>query len=608
MQAVILAAGKGTRFKEMTAEKPKCMVEVNGETLIHRLLRQLDTLDLQRIVIVAGYKAEVLRQHVSSFSFETPVEFIINDTFDRANNIISVQKASQVLRGDDSLMFESDLIFADGVLKKLTETAQTDFAVVSPFQTWMDGTCVRVDNADNIVAFVPKDEINPTNTFGLLKTVNVYRLSAAYSATKFLPYLDAQVAAFGGNSYYETVLGTLASIDSTGLKAIELSPDDWYETDDIQDLHIADIKFCTDPIQKMRAMSARFGGYWRFPSVHDYAYLVNPFFPPQTMINEFHANLTRLIVDYPSGLKVNSGLIAKYYGLNPEYAVVGNGAAELIKVMLQQENGRIGVIRPTFEEYPNRVAADQLVYMDTASNGYSYTVNDIERFFGDKELSTLIVINPDNPSGNYLTHRELIELCRWTAGRGIKLVIDESFSDFANLEPVTSMLDNSLLMEFTGLTVIKSISKSFGVPGVRLGILASGDASLIASIKQEVSIWNINSFGEFFLQILEKYKGDYQKGLDQFYEVRDALGDGLGNLDFVDVLPSQANYFMLRLKNDVTAADLGSFLLRTHSILIKDLTEKHGIEGQYVRVAVKTSAENEELLMAMKEFVAEGKD
>lgn len=604
MQAVILAAGKGTRFKEMTAEKPKCMVEVNGETLIHRLLRQLDGLNLARIVIVAGYKAEVLKQHLATFSFGTPIEFIINDTFDHANNIISVQKAAKVLANDDTLMFESDLIVSDSAIEQLTAPQASDFAVVSPLQSWMDGTCVRIDDEGHIVNFVPKNQVDRKHTSGLFKTVNVYRLSAEYSRTKFVPYLEAQVVAFGGNSYYETVLGTLVAIDPTGLRAVELSPDDWYETDDVQDLHIAEIKFCPDPIKKMQAMSARFGGYWRFPSVHDYAYLVNPFFPPQAMIDEFHENLTHLIADYPSGLKVNSGLIAKYYALDSAQTVVGNGAAELIKVVLNQATGNVGVIRPTFEEYPNRLPATRLVFMDTAAQGYSYHASDIEQFFANRSISTLIVINPDNPTGNYLTHAELLSLCKWTAERSITLIVDESFSDFANAEPVTSMLDRELLNQYPHLVVIKSISKSFGVPGVRLGILASGDLALIQSIKRAVSIWNINSFGEFFLQIIEKYKGDYKKGLARFYAVRDEMAAGLSNLDFVDVFPSQANYFMLRLKNHVTAADLGAYLLQAHSLLIKDLTTKHGIEGQYVRVAVKTRAENDELISAMREFAA----
>ena len=129
---------------------------------------------------------------------------------------------------------------------------------------------------------------------------------------------------------------------------------------------------------------------------------------------------------------------------------------------------------------------------------------DLISYFSDKDISTLVLINPDNPTGSYIPKEGLLRLIEWTKENGVKLVVDESFADFAD-EPDNTLIDEAVINDNPHLFVMKSISKSFGVPGLRLGVLVSSDADAISSIKKDVSIWNINSFGEFYLQIYEKY-------------------------------------------------------------------------------------------------------
>ena len=116
MQAVILAAGMGKRLKSLTANNTKCMVKVNGVTLIERMLRQLDRLKLRRIVIVVGYQGQKLITFISTLDVETPIEYIDNPIYDKTNNIYSLALARGALVEDDTLLLESDLIFADGTL------------------------------------------------------------------------------------------------------------------------------------------------------------------------------------------------------------------------------------------------------------------------------------------------------------------------------------------------------------------------------------------------------------------------------------------------------------------------------------------------------------
>ena len=145
-----------------------------------------------------------------------------------------------------------------------------------------------------------------------------------------------------------------------------------------------------------------------------------------------------------------------------------------------------------------------------------------------------------------------------------------------------------VLQECPGLIVVKSISKSFGVPGIRLGVLVANDTELIANMKKDVSIWNINSFGEFYMQILEKYQKDYAYAMQRFKTDRAMYVEELNKIENLRVIPTQANYVMCEVLGGHTAKSLTEVLLDKYNIFIKDLSTKDGINGEYVRLAVRT--------------------
>lgn len=153
MQAIILAAGMGKRLGEYTKNCTKCMVPVNGVTLIDRLLGQLSKLGLNRIVIVVGYKGKELIDYVGKEYMGLKIEYIKNLIYDRTNNIYSLALAKQHLQEDDSLLIESDLIYDDGIFDLLINNPHPNLALVAKYETWMDGTMVRIDEDNNIVNF-----------------------------------------------------------------------------------------------------------------------------------------------------------------------------------------------------------------------------------------------------------------------------------------------------------------------------------------------------------------------------------------------------------------------------------------------------------------------
>ena len=603
MQAIILAAGMGKRLKELTQNNTKCMVKVNGVTLIDRMLHQIEKHHLSRIVIVVGYEGQKLIDYIATLDIKTPIVYVENPIYDKTNNIYSLALAKDWLVKEDTLLFESDLIFEDAVLDALVSDPRDTLALVDKYESWMDGTCVKIAPDDSIEAFVPGKKFKFEEIKEYYKTVNLYKFSKHFSVTHYVPFLDAYQSALGQNEYYEQVLRVITMLDDPEIKAKRLEGQRWYEIDDIQDLDIAESIFSPDEDERVKLLQSRYGGYWRYPKLLDFCYLVNPYFPPAKMKDELRASFDTLLTEYPSGMRVNSLLAAKNFGVHQENILVGNGAAELIKSLMSFIAGKTGFVRPTFDEYPNRYAREDSVDFIPDNRDYAYTAEDLIAYFDDKEICNLIIVNPDNPSGNYIPKTGLLRLIEWAKQKGIRLVIDESFADFAD-EPDNTLIDQEILSDNPHLFVMKSISKSYGVPGLRLGVLASGDAETIAKMKKDVAIWNINSFGEFYMQIEEKYKKDYAVALIRIRAERERFQEELAKIRGFRVIPSQANYVMVELDDDISPKDLLKRLLIKHNLLIKELTTK--TKGRnYLRLAVRNKEDNDVLIAALKEETGE---
>lgn len=605
MQAIILAAGMGRRLGDYTRDNTKCMLPVGGVRLIDRMLTQLSALNLQRVVIVTGYKAANLTAHIGHrYDDRLRIEYVYNPDYDKTNNIYSLFLARQKMQEDDTLLLESDLIFEDSLLQLITADARPNLALVAKYETWMDGTMVRLDADDNIVSFVTKQAFRYEHVDTYYKTVNIYKFSREFSRQRYVPFLEAYCRAVGYNEYYEQVLRVITFLSSDELKALPIGSRKWYEIDDAQDRDIAETIFSEGPDQ-LRRYARRYGGHWRFPQMLDFCYLVNPYFPTPRMHEEMRANFSRLLCEYPSGQGVNDLLGGKCFGLREQYVAVGNGAAELIKALMEILPGRLGLTLPTFQEYPNRRSkADVVAFVPKEEGGYRYTAEDLKAFFGQQDISTLLLINPDNPSGNYIPQRDVVELARWCEARGVRLIVDESFVDFA-ADPAganATLLQNELLQQHPKLVVLKSISKSYGVPGLRLGLLASSDEELLTAVRRNLSIWNINSFAEFFLQIYNKYTAAYERACELFRQERARFEADLKQIVWLETYPSQANYFLCHVNPAVISSTrLAQRLLSEHNILIKDCDTKSGLEGRnYIRIAVRNEADNKRLVAALK--------
>ena len=608
MQAIILAAGMGRRLGDLTKENTKCMVPVNGVRLIDRLLGQLSGLSLKRVIIVVGYKGQELKDYIGHrYDDQLKIAYAENPIYDKTNNIYSLSLVKQQLQEDDTLLIESDLIFSDSLFQMIIADPYPNLALVAKYESWMDGTMVRLDADNNIVNFVPKKAFKYEDIDSYYKTVNIYKFSRDFSQQKYVPFLEAYCHALGNNEYYEQVLRVITLLDHAELKALPIGNEKWYEIDDIQDLDIAETIFAEGD-EMLHRFNYRYGGHWRFPKMLDYCYLVNPYFPTQRMKDELRSSFDTLLTEYPSGMFVNSLLAGKYFGIRQDYVVVGNGAAELIKSLMERllagsSTSKVGVIYPTFEEYPHRLKQEDIVAFQPDNRDLKYTEDDLIAFYTGKGISSLLLINPDNPSGNFISMAGLQKLLAWSKTQQIQLIVDESFVDFSDDFEHNTLLRHETLADNPQLVVMKSISKSYGVPGLRLGILASSDVALIKWIKKDISIWNINSFAEFYMQIFGKYESDYLAACRKFIAERRRFEGLLREIPYMRVLPTQANYFCIELTGKYSSAELTKLLLERYNIMVKDCDSKNGLKGRnFIRISVRSQQDNDQLIAALKEL------
>jgi histidinol-phosphate/aromatic aminotransferase/cobyric acid decarboxylase-like protein/choline kinase len=606
MQAIILAAGMGNRLGKYTQNNTKCMLSINGKTLAERALDALDGAGIKKCIFVVGYKKENVIAFLGSKYKNIDITYVSNDIYDKTNNIYSLYLAKDHLIQDNTILLESDLIFENRIICEMLADSNPTIAAVAHFESWMDGTVIQLYENNEIAAFIPKKLFNFDDKNSYYKTVNIYKFSRNFSQNTYVPFLEAYSRSMGNNEYYEQVLRVITTLDKSELKAFILTGQKWYEIDDVQDKAIAETIFCDSPKEKLKRFQNAYGGYWRYPGMLDFCYLVNPYFPTQQMSAELKTNFFTLLSSYPSGQNIQNLLGAKLYNVEESQILIGNGAAELIRALAAVVRGKIGITYPTFNEYAESFIAansdgrpaNEIVQF--IPQNFSYNTDDLKELF--KNCDAILLINPDNPSGNYISRDNVLELAASLKSQNKKLILDESFIDFVDMEENPSLLYQDILNKFPNVVIIKSLSKSYGIPGIRLGALACGDEELISQIRKYLSIWNINSFGEYFLQIIGKYHKEYIVSCKKIASERARFKKLLEETGLLKVYPSQANYFMCKLQG-ISAPELTERLLVKYDIFIKDLTGKTGIPDEsFIRIAIRDIIDNNKFTSNLMEL------
>lgn len=599
MQAIILAAGMGKRLGKLTESDTKCMLEVNGIKLIDRAIESIEQAGITKLCIVIGYKGERVRDYLGSKKGSVEITYIVNSDYSKTNNIYSLLLASDFLKSDSTVLLESDLIFEPEVISELVKDSRENIVLVDKFQSWMDGTVISFDKQGIVREFLSKKQQNDIQIQNYYKTVNIYKFSAKFSAETYVPFLNSYCKSVGLNEYYESVLSTIANLQQENLFAKEISPYIWHEIDDVIDHANAETMFAM-PDSLYKGYSQRFGGYWRFPKIKDYCYLVNPYFPTKRFKDVLQEEFSTLLSEYPSGLNVIESMAANQFKVDPKKITVGNGASELIGALSESlPKSNVGYFNPGFDEYAVRFAQHNLF----ATSAFGFTEEEIVKSLIEmsEKCDFVVFVNPDNPTGRFLNPEILIKLLPTFKSNNCNLILDESFVDFSALLKAGTLLKEECLQEFENLIIIKSISKSYGVAGVRLGVLATGNVPLLKVIRQKIPVWNVNSFAEKFLQKISHFEDEYWESCKKLSQTRTDFERDLTDIG-VKVWPSSANFLMIQLEEEFDSSNFCNYMIK-NNFLIKNLKGKIGMpEGNFYRIAIKSKVDNDLFIGVVQEY------
>ncbi|WP_076866106.1 phosphocholine cytidylyltransferase family protein [Bradyrhizobium mercantei] len=240
--AIILAAGCGSRLRPLTDLRPKPLVEVNGTPILHNALRNLKTVGVETVTIVVGYRKDAIQYACGSRFAELEIKYVESTVFDRTGSAHSLWLARDALLSGDCFLLEGDVFFEKNALHYLLISQATDVAAVAPFDESMEGSAVVLSDAGFIRDFRMKQ--TAANLIGdgprLFKTMNLFRFSASTLRATIVPALDNIIRSGATQAYTEELLAYLVERHGLQLIAVRCDGLKWYEIDSVEDLRVAE--------------------------------------------------------------------------------------------------------------------------------------------------------------------------------------------------------------------------------------------------------------------------------------------------------------------------------------------------------------------------------
>ncbi len=353
-----------------------------------------------------------------------------------------------------------------------------------------------------------------------------------------------------------------------------------------------------NPTEKYDYISGQHGGYYRHDFI-DHAYLYNLYFPPEEVFTCFKDNIHDLVLNYPVAQDVLANLVGTLINQPAERIVVGNGAAELIKIVSGQISKKLIVPVPSFNEYVNAAPQGNALEFPLESPSFQLDVDKFAAQTIASKADVAVVVTPNNPTSIAVPKKDLIRLAEMLAGHDCQLIIDESFIDFTHDPDQFSMEDK--IEQYPHITIFKSMSKAYGICGIRIGYMLTTNMKFANAVRQGVHIWNINGFAEELLRILPDYREDFVKSCNQVKKDRDKLYKDLTGFSQLTVYKPDANFIFCRLPDTgMNAPQLTKKLFIDHNIYIKHCEGKTlAHSDRYIRIASRTEKENTNLVDAL---------
>ncbi len=590
LQALILAAGFGRRMRPLTYECHKALLHISGSPIIDRIIGGLEARNVSPITIATGYRSEDLITHIGERFPHLDVRYVNNSDYASTNNIHSMALALEAMDlDDDVILIESDLVYEPAILERLLSSTYENVALVDTYRSGMDGTVVTIGESGAITQVIPpalqSSDFSFTDKY---KTLNIYRFSATFCKETLRRLLTYYTQTFDKESYYELILGILIYMQRAEIHAEIIRDETWAEVDDPNDLRIAEFKF--SPQNRYDTLSSGWGGNWDV-GVLDFAFIRNMYFPTPAMLSELRLNLPALLHNYGSRQSTLDEKMAWALEWPPPLVHAVAGTSQCYPWLRSRFRDKAVLIPdPTFGEY-RRIFPEAATYRDAPGVDW----REVERSAARADV--VVFVNPNNPTGTTLATEQVVDLAKRSPTKTI--IVDESFIDFCDEPSFVEQLQREPLQN---VLVIKSLSKSLGVPGLRLGCLCTSGSGLSSLILDELPIWNLSSVAENFLEIMLKHRPALEESYARTTAIREEFSQLLRGCDLVEsVFPSGGNFLLVRLTVDAGHADaLARSLAEKQAILVKDASAKMADGAGYWRLAVRTTDENQLLVSALR--------
>jgi len=350
--------------------------------------------------------------------------------------------------------------------------------------------------------------------------------------------------------------------------------------------------------EKYEYLSKQHGGYYRH-NFTDHAYLYNLYFPPKAVFTHLKENIEDLVLNYPMAQDALAELIGDIINQPTERIVVGNGAAEIIKILSGHLAKKIIVPVPSFNEYANAAREGNAVEFPLEFPSFQLDVDKFATEAIKVGADMAVVVTPNNPTSMLVPKIDLIRLAQKLDKHKVMLIIDESFLDFVDNKEKISLEQD--IANYPNMAILKSMSKAYGICGLRIGYILTANLEFAAEVRNGIHIWNINGFAEEFLRILPQYKQEFEESCEKVKTDRDAFYKMLCGIEGMMVFKPDANYIFCRLPdNALSGPEVTKQLFIEHNIYIKDSVGKTQPDAdRYIRIASRTNDENNKLIESL---------
>jgi histidinol-phosphate/aromatic aminotransferase/cobyric acid decarboxylase-like protein len=300
--------------------------------------------------------------------------------------------------------------------------------------------------------------------------------------------------------------------------------------------------------------------------------------------------------------------LGRVLDLNPDSIFVGNGAAEIIQAILHRfTRAKILVNLPTFSPYYEFTRPDTQVVFNVLRKEDNFRFNptvylDVVR---RERPDTVVLINPNNPDGGYIpyaTMRRMLDELQFVPN----VIVDESFIHFAcegNGFLYRSVADQ--VERLPNLTVVKSMSKDFGVAGIRAGYAVMAPDRVRALLSNGY-LWNTSGLAEYFFDLYSRpdFQAQYERERIRFIRNSRRFFGALAKIDGLHVYPTYANFALAELRDGLSADDLVCRLLIRRGIYTRTCDDKKGLEaGKFIRIAARNRPENAYIIRSLRRMI-----